>query len=522
MLPGKKYTPEDILRILRRRFWIILVPLAIAAAATALVVRRLPNLYRAEAAILVVPQRVPDSYVRSTVTTRIEDRLPGISQQILSRARLERLIQDFDLYPEERRNGIMEDIVDKMRRDVDVRVVRGDAFRISYVGRDPTSVLRVTERLASMFIEESLRDRSVLAEGTSQFLEAQLEDARRRLVESEKKVEAYRRQYSGQLPTQLDANLQVIHNTQMQIQAILESLNRDRDERLELSRQLADLEAEAAESTDSPTVATAAPPGADGVPEPVGSAAQQLAAARTALEQMQLRLKPEHPDIQRLKRTIRELEKKADTEALQAPVSVPSRAQQARQRRMNELRERLQQLDRQIENKQNQEKQLRSVTGSYQQRVDAIPTRESEMIELTRDYTTLQSMYTNLLAKKEESKMAANLERRQVGEQFKLLDPARLPQKPFSPDRQRMTLLGGMGGAMFGLALIAFLEYRDTTLKTDDDVAKVLSLPVLAVIPHMESDADRRAATRKRWALGLGLGSIVAGSLAIVAYTLVR
>ncbi len=131
----------------------------------------MPNRYRSETLILVVPQRVPESYVKSTVTARIEDRLQSISQQILSRTRLERIIQDFNLYATERRAGVMEDIVEQMRRDIDVQIVKGDAFRVSYTGDDPRTVMQVTERLASLFIEENLRDRAVLAEDSYQFLD---------------------------------------------------------------------------------------------------------------------------------------------------------------------------------------------------------------------------------------------------------------------------------------------------------------------------------------------------------------
>src|SRR6185503_13850315 len=151
----------------------------------------------------------PESYVRSTVTTRIEDRLQSITQQILSRTRLERIIQDFNLYPEARKTAIMEDIVDRMRGSINVQVVKGDAFRVSFTADEARTAMRVTERLASLFIEENLRDREVLAEGTNQFLEAQLEDARRRLIETERKVEDYRRKFAGQLPSQLESNLQV-------------------------------------------------------------------------------------------------------------------------------------------------------------------------------------------------------------------------------------------------------------------------------------------------------------------------
>jgi polysaccharide chain length determinant protein (PEP-CTERM system associated) len=516
MLPGKVYTPEDFLHLLRRRAWLLIVPFAVVSAATAVWARWLPDLYRSETLILVVPQRVPENYVKPTVTTRIEDRLNSITQQILSRTRLERVIQDFDLYKEERAEGIMEDVVEGMRRDITIQVVQGDAFRVGYVGNDPRTVMRVTERLASLFIEENLRDREVLAEGTDQFLESQLEDARRRLVEQEQKLEAYRRQYAGQLPSQLESNLQVLQNTQLQIQSITESLNRDGDRRILLERQIADLE----QMPIEPEV-PAAPAAGDGAG---ATAAQQLAGARTALTALEQRLKPEHPDVVRMKRLIRDLEQKAEAEAAQAadvPLSPGANAGRspaalARQKRLADLNLELEALKLQIATKQAEEKRLQGVVGTYAARAEAVPTRESEMTELTRDYQTLQAMYSSLLTKKEESKIAANLERRQIGEQFKLLDPARMAEKPFSPNRERINMMGGLG---IGIALIALLEFKDKSLKTDEEVLSVLSLPVLAVVPVMQSGAERKRQFRRRLFINIGLGSTVAGCLAVVAYS---
>ena len=200
MLPGKKYTPDDILLILRRRYWLLLLPLAVVSALTAIAARVLPDLY---------PFRNVDSGRAPAragelhqVNGHGEDRRPAAIDLAADPQshRLERVIQDFNLYAAQRRNGIMEDIVENMRSDISVQVVKGDAFRVSYVGRDPRTVMKVTERLAGLFIEENLRDREVLAEGTNQFLEAQLEDARRRLIEQEKKLEVYRRSHGGELP----------------------------------------------------------------------------------------------------------------------------------------------------------------------------------------------------------------------------------------------------------------------------------------------------------------------------------
>src|SRR4029077_3840008 len=189
----------------------------------------LKDVYRSDTLIMVVPQRVPESVVRSAQTTSVADRLQAITQQILSRTRLERIIEDLNLYADARKTQIMEDIVEAMRGDIEVQPVKGDAFRVSFSSRDPRMAMRVTERLASLFIDESLRDREVLAEGTNQFLESQLEDARRQLIDNEKKLENYRREHAGQLPNQLDANMQGLHNTEMQLQAIADSLARDRE-----------------------------------------------------------------------------------------------------------------------------------------------------------------------------------------------------------------------------------------------------------------------------------------------------
>jgi polysaccharide chain length determinant protein (PEP-CTERM system associated) len=515
MLPGKTFTATDALQVIGRRIWILLLPLAVISAATAIIARLLPDKYKSETLILVVPQQVPESYVRSTITTRIEDRLQSIAQQILSRTRLERIIQDFSLYENERRAGIMEDVVDGMRKDINIQVVKGDAFRVTYSGTEPRTVMRVTERLASLFIEENLHDREVLADGTNQFLEAQLEDARRRLIEQERKLEVYRRLHSGELPSQLESNMQAIQNAQLQIQASVESVNRDRDRQLLLQRQIADLEQQA--PTDSSTIQLASLDG----DIPGATPAQQLGAARAGLAALQRRYKPEHPDVMRMQRVIGELEAKFGADAAD-PEKQITPAEAARRGRLQDLHADLDQVNRQIALKESDEQRLRGVIAAYQKRVDTVPTRESELTELTRDYDTLREMYGSLLAKKEESGIAANLERRQIGEQFKLLDPARLPEKPYSPNRIAISLLGVAGGLAVGLLLLASMEYGDASFRTDDEISSVLSLPVLATVPFMQSQDEQRRTRRRRIALNIGCTASVVACVAVVVYTLVR
>ena len=503
MLPGKTYTIDDFARIGWRRRWALLIPLIAVVIGTAVVAHYLPNKYRSETVILVVPQQVPESYVQATVTSKIEDRLQSISQQILSRTRLERIIRDFDLYADDRRTGIMEDVVEGMRtKDIKVDVLKGDAFRIAYVGDHPQTVMKVTERLASLFIEENLRDRELLAEGTNSFLTVQLDDARRRLVEQEKKLEVYRSRHSGELPSQAPANLQQIQNIQLQIQALIESLNRDVDRRLLVQRELADL------SSTEAQLASGAQPENDGLELP---AAVRLASVRKALGQMQVRLTAEHPDVIRMKRLAAELEQRAEAEALALPLSRENGDSALPINRLGALRNELQNLDQRIARKNAEEQRLRRLGASYQSRLESMPSRETELAELMRDYATIQEMYSDLLAKNEQSKIAANLERRQIGEQFKVLDPARPAEKPFSPDRTKINLLGGVAGLLLGVGLVTLLEYRDSSFRTEGDITQVLALPVLAQIPRILTPSERQDLVRRRWKFATVAGLACAG-----------
>jgi polysaccharide chain length determinant protein (PEP-CTERM system associated) len=509
VIPGKTYTPELILQIAWRRKWWILLPAVLIAGGAAAWTYRLPDTYKSDTLIMVVPQRVPESYVRSTVTQSITDRLQSITQQILSRTRLERIIEDLNLYPDRRKTMIMEDIVESMRNEIDIQVVRGDSFRVGFSSQDPRTAMRVAERLASLFIDESLRDREVLAEGTNQFLEAQLEEARRQLIDNEKKLEEYRRAHAGQLPTQLEANMQGLHNTEMQIQALIDSTNRDKDRHLVLERAIAD--ADAAESIAAPAPVLPAAPNA-----PL-SAAQKLAAARADLQALELRLKPEHPDVVRAKKRVDELQADADREALAQPVSpenAPAQSAEAlRRNRLEEMKAELANLDQQIAAKTQKEQDLRGVLGAYQSRIEATPTRESELADLTRDYGTLQTSYRNLLSKKQDSQISANLERRQIGEQFRILDAARLPSRPASPNRPRFYGLGVAAGFGLGLALAGLLEYLDRTMRSESDVRSALKVIVLATVPLIE--APRKRSRRIKAAVA----AASAGAAAILAAT---
>jgi polysaccharide chain length determinant protein (PEP-CTERM system associated) len=505
------YTPEAILKIGGRRKWQIVLPALVIAAAASWWIHGLPDQYRSYALLLVVPQRVPETFVRSTVTTRRDDRLQSITQQILSRTQLERIILDFDLYADRHKTETMQDIVDSMRtRDIEIRPVKGDAFRLGFSADSPDVAMRVVERLVSLFIVETSLDRATLAEGTDQFLEAQLEEARRKLIDNETKLTEYRRRHTGELPNQLEANVRGLHNTEMQMQVLADSLNRDRDRQLMLERSLKDASLSELIEARAPL----APADTSKL-----TATEQLERAETALKDMQSTLTERHPDIVTMKQTIAELRTRTEAERVRHVESAEaSAAEKLRHSRLEESRAELSAVEQQIAQKTAEGERLRSVLLNYQRRIEDAPTREAEMATLSRDYDTLQQTYRGLLSKKQDSEIAANLERQQIGAQFKVLDPARLPEEPFAPRRARLYAVSVLGGLGIGLLFAIILERFDRALRTQDDVRLALGLPVLAAIPlvYQRRPSVRRAATV------VSLGTVILACAAALAWQLLK
>jgi polysaccharide chain length determinant protein (PEP-CTERM system associated) len=521
---NRKYTPTTILAALRRRWVFLVLPALCGAAAAAVFAFTLPNSYSSRTVILVVPQRVPEAYVKSTVTIPLEGRLPSLSQQVLSRTRLERIISDYNLYPEMRQTQLMEDVVERMRRSIHPQVARNSgSFSLTFGYADPQVAAKVADRLASLFIEENQRDRNVLADSTSQFLEAQLEESRRRLVELEKKLETYRRQHSGELPSQLPTNLQMSATLQTQVQAIEEAISRERDRRITVQSLIADFSAPLPVATPIPVM------------ERSGTAvalttAQQLDAARREFREIEGRLTSEHPDFRRARRKVTELQKKVEDERAavaasspETPVATATTADAARRTRLSELKAELAQLDRQIEDRTAQVQRLRAEIETYRGRIEVTPIRETEMTALTRDYATLQETYRSLLVKRQDSQLAASLERRQGGEQFKVLDHAAVPMRPDSPNRPLISLIGAALGFLLGVGLLALSELRDTSMRSPGEVLAAFSLPVVAAIPTIALAAAPKEGKRRfsrRLIAGAGTLLIIAVGSAVVFWTL--
>jgi polysaccharide chain length determinant protein (PEP-CTERM system associated) len=517
MLPGKTYSPEEVLRILRKRAWLLLVPWAVIAAATAVVARKLPDTYRAQALIQLVPPRVPGTIVQNSTTTKFQDRLQAAQQTMLTRVRLESLIVENNLYEKERRSGaIMQDLVDQLKSEIQVEPSKGESFYVSFTGRDRRQVQIVTEKLASFFIDESLKDGTRRAEAQSDFVEGALQEALRKLREVEDRVKKYTAQYALEMPEQLASNQQAVTSTQQQLGLIISSIDSDTNTRLALERRLADLEA-----NSDPAPATAAPAaGAE------TTAAQRLEALQRGLTNLKARgYSDTHPDVKQLMSAIASAKKEAEAEALRSPVATGgavSPAEQARRRRVTDLNEELDVVKKRIAQKQQEEKRLREALIAYQARVDRAPARHADMLEMTREYEVLKKNHDSLVNSREQTSMSVKLQTSANGEMFNLLEPARLPERPSSPNRPLINVFGIIGGLAVGLGLVGLLEYRDQSFRTDTELGGYVSLPVLAVVPLMRSGKEEKKAFRHRVLLNAGCGSAVLVCVALLTYTFVR
>ncbi len=515
MLPGKKLGPADYVQMVRRRIWLIAIPPIVALFMALVVSSFIKDVYQSDILIAIDPQRVPESFVRSTVTLATDVRMDAIAVKVLSRTNLQRIIEEMDLYTERRLTTPIEDVVGLMHRNIEVQLERGrpnprgidapSAFHVRFTYPDPVVAAQVTQHLGSLFVSQNTDDRGAMAQATNTFLESQLEEARTRLVAQERRLEAFRERHGKALPSQVPTNMQAITNAQMQVQSLVESIARDRDRKLMLERLYRDAVNEP--PPPPPVVAS----GGDTGPA-AGSAQQQLAAARATLASLEQRYKPDHPDIVRAKNNIAVLEPKAAAEA-SASSSASSPAaivDPVRRERLRQMAAEIESLERQTAFKESEERRLRGEIADYQSRIEAVPGLESEFAALTRDYDTQQNAYKELLAKSDAAKLAVNLEEQQIAELFRIVDPAEVPLRPLTSLRMQVNAGGLVLGLLLGLGVAGLLEIRDASYRSDADVLEVLELPVLASVPYIQVEGEREKERRRlRWMSAAGAVCLV-------------
>src|SRR5450432_434854 len=498
----------DYWSILQRRRWWILLPTFCCWAAVWTGGWLWPDRYESEALILVEQQKVPEHYVMSNVTLDLQDRVRGMTQQILSRTRLQATIDRFHLYPRSRGlSSFLEtrDPVERMRKDIQIELVQSDsktggrpgeltAFKIHYFASSPEIARQVNSELTSLFIEENLKSQQQLSESTTAFLNSQLVDARAKLEEQEAKVREFKAKHFGDLPSQLSSNVQILSGLQGQLEGIQRAVDGATQQKLYLESLLQQYQsAQAALVTGESVVA------------PPEAVEKQLIDLRSRLVDARSKYTDDYPDIVALK------DKIAQTEALKKQIEdeivskektaaandsvKPSAAEAVRQRpttSMMQIQSQIKSNQLEIQNYEKRRRDLESQISSYQSRLNLTPATEQELTDISRGYEGSKVNYDSLLQKQNQSQLATSLEQRQQGEHFSIIDPPSSPVKPFSPNHLLVSL-GGLGfGAAVGLVLVAFMELTNVCIRREKDLEGLVHARVLVGIPSLSARVDGR------------------------------
>ncbi len=525
-----------LLEIARRRRVLALLPFLFVLTAAASLAVFLPSVWTAKTLVLVNRQQIPERFVAPTVQADIDARLLTLSQEILTADRLMKISQDYGLYQNLRRTHPTEEVVDQMRRDIRLELVedkvdrrpreqRSVLFSITYRAPDPHVAAGVTNTLASLYIQENGRVREKQAAGTTAFLQAQLADVANKLKAQEQRITDYKEKFIGELPEQRDTNVRTLERLQQQLQLASENNRRANERKQLLTDSLGQFDM---------TSGMVAGPGAGPNVTPADTAAARLNLLRQELAVMQTRFHERYPDVIQMKDQIRILEAKVEAEKKQqAALAAQAAAGPAAKKPARDLRavpqnpyiqSLMTQLDQaQVDAKASSQEiaDINRQIAVYQRRLENTPKREQELAIITRDYETTRELHRNLLAKRGEADMAAELEQRQQGETFRVIEPARLPDRPAGPNRFRLLLVGlALALGASGVAVL-LAEQVDTSFRRVDEVRATAPMPVLSAIPRIRTEQDRyRQLRQRRWAtaaVAVGL-FMVAGTSFMVAH----
>ena len=475
-------TPHDAWETLVRRRWLVGGGLFLCWLLVWCGSWLLPSVYRSETVILIEQQKVPEEYVVANVSVDLKQRLEAMTQQTLSRTRLQHIIEQFGLYKDDYKAN-PDEVIEQMRtRDIKIepRETPGKngqlaAFSISY--RAPTARLaqQVNAQLTSLFIDQNIEEQSQRAEGTTEFLSSELQSARDHLNEQESKIKQFKAGNLGQLPSQMETNVHILSGLQERQQSLSQALNRAQEQRLYYESLL----------TQYRSVNKEQEKGGNNLP----AIDEQLSKLKEELADAQAKYTPDHPDVLRLKRLIARTEKQRDDiqrrlaeggndasththdPRTMTPILQFESQLKANQQEIADIKRDLAQVETQI--------------SGYQGRLNNMPIREQQLADLMRDYDQSKANYDSLLKKQMQSQLATNLEKRQQGEQFRIIDPPSLPKKPVSPDRLKLSLMGLAGGLLLGLGLAISVEAIEDKVRTEDEVTRLVKVRILAGVPHL-------------------------------------
>ena len=498
MITNRELTMDDYSAMLRRRLKMILIPALVAPLIGFLISFALTPKYTSQSLILVEDQKVPVGYVKPVVTEDLTQRIATIQQQVLSRNRLQPMIERLGLAKGGRS---VDDVIDDIRLNLSVQPVaptfvdptaakkkpgQGSdvpGFYVQYTANNPREAQQICGALTSMMLEENLKAREQVAQSTNDFLSHQIEEAKRDLNDQDRKLAEFKKQYMGQLPGDSDNNLKLLMGLNSQLDANTQTLNRAQQDKTYteslLSQQLATWKS--SQSSTNPTTLE-----------------QQLASLQAQLMSLQSRYTDDHPDVVKTKADIAEVKRQLKAANAASPETVnDDKAGMAEPPEIRQLRMQVHQYDAAITQATREQKRLQDEIRNYQGKVALSPGIEEQYKLLTRDYDSAEKFYNDLLAKKSESEMQTDMERRQQGEQMRLLNPANLPDAPSFPNRLLFAGGGLAAGLGIGVALALFLELRDKSIRTEQDVEAILNIPTLVSLPWLGADGAKGSGPKR-------------------------
>ncbi len=468
--------PLSILRMVWKRRWLAFLLWVVGTTVSILVARILPSVYQAEAVVLVNSQKIPIDFVSPTVRGDVPDRLALITQSIMTSARLLNIIDTFHLYERERRHLTQEELLSKLRSDISVSFEKswtGDrmhAFQLSYQGKDAKTAAEVTNRLVSLYVAENAHAREHQAENTVVFLRRQLQEAKASLDQQEAMVARFKEEHNGTLPEQQSSLLGTLNSLSVQLQGIQQSIEQAQENKSLLESSLS--AAESAEGTINANLR--ASNGLDGVPK--------LDILKEQLRTLRLRYTPDYPEVLALEQEIAQAEREKSGYSVAAQPSgseapqlrkdevsgrpikiVPPELVQARER-IATLRAQLEAAEHQIESLEKERKKTISAIADCKDRINKLPLVEQEMASLKRNYEESETNYNSLLQKQLAAGVASDMEHSQESEQFTIVEPARIPEKPVKPKRGVLAAGGCIASLVIGLVIGFALEFRKRSL----------------------------------------------------------
>ncbi len=484
--------PDKIIDIVFRYKWIILCLLAASLTIGLIKTITTNRTYEASTLILVQPQTVPEDYVRSVVSTGIEERISTISQQIMSRTNLEKIINRFKLF-KNKEDMFLEDKIESLRSRIDVTITRSrqrhgsETFAIQFKGSQPDRVMQITNTLAGYFMDENLRIREAQVTGTSEFLDEELEKIKKTLELKEKDLAIYRSNNAGGLPSELEANLRTLDRLQTQLTDNQAALRDARNTEISLQQQII-RQREISGQSFTPTGQALNGQGNEN--RSVGRSTDRIELNRLKeeLRRLLLRYTEKHPDVVRLQKTITKLRTKIENSdetgvSDEDELLIVDPEVLELELQYTQVRNAIIGLVADIQT-------VKERMKSHEKRVEQTPVKEQELQKLLRDYASIQNVYTSVLDRRLEAELSVNMEKKQKGEQFRVLDYAVRPEKPISPNVRKMFFMSlGVGCALAGGIIYLFFIF-DNTIRRKEDIGDIFGLPVLVEIASIKQPGN--------------------------------